>query len=78
MDPAWALDLLDRARGSGVAPFHKQMGSDWARRTGAADPKGGDPSEWPESFRVREFPASPIPAALARLAHPAPLFAGRA
>lgn len=45
---------------------------------GAADPKGGDPNEWPEAFRVREFPASPIPAALARLAHPAPLFAGRA
>lgn len=70
MDPAWALDLLDRARGSGV-------GSDWARRTGAADPKGGDPSEWPESFRVREFPASPIPAALTGRAHPAPLFAAR-
>lgn len=77
MDPAWALSLLDRARGAGVAPFHKQMGSRWAAQVGASDPKGGDPAEWPEAFRVREFPVSPIPAA-ARAHAPAPeLFALR-
>lgn len=24
------------------------------------DPKGGDPDEWPEDLRVREFPASKV------------------
>ena len=57
MDPAWALSLLGRARDAGAAPFHKQMGSRWAADVGAADPKGGNPSEWPEAFWVREFPA---------------------
>jgi protein gp37 len=32
------------------------MGSGWAHLK-LDDPKGGDPSEWPEDLRVREFPA---------------------
>jgi protein gp37 len=31
-------------------------GECWAWRAGLRDRKGGDPSEWPEDLRVREFP----------------------
>lgn len=75
MDPAWALSLLERARDAGAAPFHKQMGSHWAQRVGATDPKGGDPAEWPEPFRVREFPPSAIPASIGAHAPAPALFA---
>ena len=36
-----------------VSESGEQWNRDWGRRT---DPKGGDPSEWPEDLRVREFP----------------------
>lgn len=48
----WARSLVDQAREVGVAPFVKQLGT----RPGLRDPKGGDPEEWPEDLRVREFP----------------------
>lgn len=38
------------------APSVAPNGERWAWRQGTADRKGGDPSEWPEDFRVREFP----------------------
>jgi hypothetical protein len=31
-------------------------GEVWAWRAGLADKKGGDPYEWPDDLRVREFP----------------------
>jgi protein gp37 len=64
---AWAESLLEQCRAAGVAFFMKQLGSDprgWpAERIATSwprlrDRKGGDPSEWPEALRVREFPAS--------------------
>lgn len=48
-----------------MAVFVKQLGSFSVRyqryKPGSfdapiRDPKGGDPSEWPEDLRVREFP----------------------
>lgn len=62
-DVAWIRSLKDQCQAAGVACFVKQLGSlpvggkqmtpqEWRLR----DPKGGDPSEWPEDLRVREFP----------------------
>lgn len=31
-------------------------GSVWAKEHGYTDRKGGDPSEWPHAWRVREYP----------------------
>lgn len=56
MEEPWVRDIHRQARGAGVAIHHKQMGSWWAERHGVAHKKGGDPMEWPEEFRVREFP----------------------
>lgn len=66
-DLAWARSTVRQCHAAGVACFVKQMGSNTVRGpSGApddggdrfewADPKGGDPSEWPEDLRVREFP----------------------
>lgn len=64
----WARDLLRQCRRAGVACFIKQLGSrpaDGYARPGfdgthsflaLKDRKGGDPGEWPEDLRVREFP----------------------
>ena len=70
-DVAWARDIIRQTREAGVACFVKQLGAHpSAHETRAAggkwvpmvegspihDPKGGDPSEWPEDIRVRQFP----------------------
>lgn len=56
----WALSVIQQCRDAGRGdprPFVKQMGSVWARTSPRADDShGGDPSEWPEALRVREFP----------------------
>lgn len=54
-DPAWAESVIDEARGAGVAPFVKQLGSAWARAQGLPG-KGDDPRQWPARLRVQEFP----------------------
>ncbi len=36
--------------------FKAPNGEVWAWRAGLRDSKGGDPSEWPEDLRVRQFP----------------------
>jgi protein gp37 len=63
----WISDLLRQCRQLGIAPFVKQIGSyhSWPFGTDQSatllklkDKKGGDPSEWPEELRVREFPKS--------------------
>ena len=60
----WISDGIRRCRERGIVPFVKQLGSNPRREepycgmdeypysSGA----GTDPSEWPESLRVREFP----------------------
>ena len=58
---AWAESLRDQCKASNVAFFMKQVGSRPLSACGCGplhleDRKGGDPSEWPEALRVREFP----------------------
>lgn len=73
-DLAWIRDGVRRCQAAGVAPFVKQWGSNpvrclyepgWTGPLPPAsvflrDPKGGDPAEWPEDVRVREFPAAGV------------------
>jgi len=68
-DLGWARALRLECQGAGVAFFMKQMGSKptvTALDIEAGDPvfelrfkhnHGGNPQEWPEDLRVREFPA---------------------
>jgi protein gp37 len=48
----WIMGLVHTCRAAGVPVFVKQVGSSPYLK----DPKGGDPNEWPEHMRVREFP----------------------
>lgn len=56
MDPEWVDALLGDLRRGGVAPFFKQTGSVLAREMKLGQGKGEDPAEWPERWRVQEFP----------------------
>jgi protein gp37 len=50
--------VLAWAKAHGAAPFVKQLGQAWAQedKSNRRDSHGGEPSEWPEHLRVREFP----------------------
>jgi protein gp37 len=65
----WGISIIKQCRAAGVAVFMKQVGSNPCIREGVSargittsvwgpisNPKGGDPAEWPEDLRVREFP----------------------
>lgn len=77
-EPEWIRKVVRQCQERGVPVFVKQLGSVWARKAGQGadgpfDSKGGDPEEWPEDLRVREFPkdmgrpeASPSTASVAR------------
>ena len=60
---AWADALREECAAAGVAYFLKQLGSCpmglGHSRSGPAPrhPKGGDPEEWPEQMRVRQWPS---------------------
>lgn len=60
---AWAESLLKQCKAVGIPFFMKQVGSNpfipEGYGVGAAlrDRKGGDPAEWPEHLRVREWPS---------------------
>jgi protein gp37 len=68
-DLAWAESLRDQCKAADVPFFMKQVGSkpivtcqehsvpDVPHPYPTKDRKGGDPSEWPESLRIREWPA---------------------
>lgn len=60
-DLAWARSTIRQCREAGVAVFVKQLGAN-AREDGLlwprSDRKGGDPAEWPEDLRVREYPGT--------------------
>ncbi len=65
-DIQWARNTIAQCKAANVPCFVKQLGSKWAKRRNLqpdqwcqVDNKGGDPSEWPEDLRVREFPALP-------------------
>jgi protein gp37 len=63
---AWIRSVKEQCQYAGVACFVKQVGSNPAplqveegrvvERLWLTHPKGGDPAEWPEDLRVREFP----------------------
>ena len=60
-DLGWVRDIVGQCKGAGVPVFVKQLGSNASCECGELDglnwhPKGGDPSQWPEDLRVREFP----------------------
>lgn len=68
----WIRSIVDQCRVAGVPAFVKQLGAfvvsegraerwhdgtrQWLWSAGYSDRKGGDPIEWPEELRVREFP----------------------
>ena len=56
-DSCWAADTLTFCRTHGIAFFMKQKGSN--SDVACRDHKGGDPAEWPQWCRVREFPDQP-------------------
>lgn len=58
-DLAWARSARDQCRAASVSFFFKQAGSKPLldnERLRLHDSQGGDPSEWPEDLRIREFP----------------------
>lgn len=64
MDHRWASSVLEETRRTNTAVFVKQLGEAWARDwcwggklvSAWGDPKGEDPTYWPQNLRVREFP----------------------
>ncbi|NYZ12868.1 DUF5131 family protein [Azospirillum sp. RWY-5-1] len=50
------LPILHQCRDAGVPFYLKQLGTAMAAVLGLRHPKGGEPAEWPEDLRVREFP----------------------
>ncbi len=59
-DPKWISQIVEQCEPASVSCFVKQLGSNVADHSGHrmsyGDRKGGDPSEWIESLRVRQFP----------------------
>lgn len=64
-DPEWGRAMIEACKAADVACFMKQVGSNpkgWGDfdgvrlNRGISDRKGGDPEEWDEDLRVREFP----------------------
>lgn len=66
-DVAWARSAIEQCKAAGVPVFVKQLGAyaildpRYDRSISGAtrmlrDRKGGDPDEWPEGLRVREWP----------------------
>ena len=52
-DVAWIRSIVQQCKATKVSVFVKQLG---ARHLKLRDRKGGDPTEWPDDLRVREFP----------------------
>lgn len=50
------ISLRDQCIAVGVPVFIKQMGNQLAKKFGCRDPKGGDISDWPAEYRIRQFP----------------------
>lgn len=63
-EPKWILDVMAQMKSDGIRVFVKQLGSNLPIDfPPIRHPKGGDQSEWPAEFQVREFPAAGDPAA---------------
>jgi protein gp37 len=60
-DLVWARSIVKQCKAAGIGCFVKQLGA-WTIdgtpmvEVGLRNRKGGDPSEWPDDLRVREFP----------------------
>jgi protein gp37 len=63
---SWLRSIISQGKEAGVPVFVKQIGANWlcdihddARdfKQSPKHSKGGDPAEWPEYLRVREFPS---------------------
>lgn len=63
---AWVRSIVEQCKATGVPCFVKQLGSNPTMQCGDVTcierlrpkhKKGGDPDEWPEDLRVREFPS---------------------
>lgn len=52
----WARTLIEQCRSAQGPLFVKQLGSVLAKGSRCRDGHGGDPEEWPEWLRVRQFP----------------------
>lgn len=57
----WIRSIVQQCKAAGVPVFVKQIGAlidgaGFAPNFRLDDPKGGDPSEWPDDLRVRQFP----------------------
>lgn len=61
IEPSWVSHVINQCRDNDVPVFVKQLGTRWAEGAGADDSKGGDPAEWPETLRVREWPPEADP-----------------
>lgn len=64
-DLAWGQQIVDACIAAGVPVFFKQIGTNPVMSPGpitwpAKSWKGTDPSEWPASLRVQQFPRSPL------------------
>lgn len=60
----WGKDIVRQCQAAQVPVFVKQVGSNPTNREGESCPhihhkKGGDPAEWPDELRVREYPTCP-------------------
>src|SRR5262249_3985707 len=58
---AWVRSAVEQCQAAGVAVFVKQLGSQPCNEgrpllLKLRDRKGGDPDEWPEDLRVRQWP----------------------
>ena len=52
----WIRSVRDQCKAAGVLIFVKQFGTYLAKKYLLPDSKGGDPSDWSDDLRVREFP----------------------
>jgi protein gp37 len=56
MELDWIAGIRAACENQNVPLFIKQTGEKLARRLKLTSKKGGDPAEWPEELRVRQFP----------------------
>jgi len=58
MEPEWATDLRRQCEAAGIAYHFKQKGKVLALLLKCKDKTGSDPAEWPEEFRLQQFPVA--------------------
>lgn len=56
MDPQWARDIRKQCQENGAAFHFKQKGRVLSAEMGCKNKEGKEMSEWPEEFRVQDFP----------------------